>query len=159
MSSFFVTRRATTETIHGVLNAYAYHGMGVQYDPSDPANLILAETTTGFQLDRDVVDADMIISVFEHSQFPRHQIPPQEVKGAVVSARRAIEIEVEGPDYLTLSGTGTLASATAGQELGYKGGRFRAIQSGDESVGHIRRLLTVEDSENNSKRFLIELTQ
>lgn len=154
MAKFRILRSDDTQAIDGVVNSYAYAGQGFQMDPSDPTELIPADTTRGFQLVRNVVTADDIDSLEQH-HFPNRTLDRPEVIGNVCSAHRALEIECEGAEYLVLSSTGDLSGAAAGQELGYKDGKFRAQQAGDELVGYIRASVPPEHGE--AVRFRIEL--
>lgn len=154
--AIFEIKRASSESVSGVVNAYSYAGMGMQYDPDDPANLEQATNTRGFQLVRNVIDSDMIDRL-DLQTFPGRELFRPEPKGAVCSARKVREAWVEGEELLTLTGTGDMSSSTAGEELGYNAGKLRVKQSGDELVGYVR----ATDHSNavgdgNTKRFLIE---
>lgn len=155
MDRLFLVRRRGAQTISGAVNTHAYAGQGFQMDPSDTDTLIPANTTRGFQLRRSVEPEPELGDILVEGLFPHRTIRREEIIGATVSADQVLEAEVEGSKYLTLSGTGDLTGASAGDELGYVDGKLRAKQSGDDLVGWVRATgLTPEES--GGVRFLIE---
>lgn len=130
--------------IHGVVPAIAVRGTGYQVDPTDASKLILADKTSGHQLERDVVAALTLADI----AFPEGYIKPY-VVGATVSARRVTRMEIEGSDVILTSGTGAVSGATAvNTALSYSAGRLRVAQGGDETAFIIREQLTAEDPAN-----------
>lgn len=54
-------------------------------------------------------------------------------------------VEAEGSDYLVKSGTGTLASATGGEEVSFSNGKFYEAQSGDYVQYRVVKSMTPEE--------------
>lgn len=78
------------------------------------------------------------------------------VKGGLMSsARKLLELEVEGTDYLVQSGTGAVTtSAAVGAQLGFIAGKLRLVQTNDQAVYAIRSQETPEDVGNTRVRLV-----
>lgn len=163
----FKILRSSEETIAGTIASTAYAGQGFMYDPSDPgggaghstATLTAATATRGYCLERDVIpESEMELRVLQREVFQTDRAREPQVEGSVMSCRVVYEAEVEGPELLTLSGTGSLAAKVTADvpvALGYASGKLREKQTADELVGYIRAVLTAELT-GNTKRFLVE---
>lgn len=155
----FRITRATEQTISGVLSSYSYAGMGVQYDPDDPASQTLeqASGTRGFILERDVIDSTLIDNLALQF-FPGRTLLRPEAKGNTVSARKVEEVIVDGvATLMVLEGTGALDDETAATtELSFYNGRWREKQEGEEVAGIVRGQAT-PNNPDNSFALLIEV--
>lgn len=141
----------TVQLIHGFALPLA-RGVGLRKHDTDDTILVLADGVDGYQLERDMVGnttaADQQSRLLE-TVLPVNDFARPYVEGATVSARRVTRMQLEGADVLLTSGTGLLSSATAiGARLGYKDGRLRLAQTGDEHVFTVRHQLPAEDSSN-----------
>jgi hypothetical protein len=136
--------------IHGVVPAIVPRGTGFQVDPANDLNLILANGTSGHQLERDVVAALTLQDI----AFPDGYVKPYAL-GATVSARRVTRMQIEGTDVILTSGTGAVSGATpVNTALSYSAGRLRVAQGGDETAFIIREQLTPEDPTQNFRLLL-----
>jgi hypothetical protein len=119
-----------------------------------------ADGADGYVMERDMVGNTSASELNAHLLevvLPANDFARSYVEGATISVRRATRMQLEGADVLLTSGTGALSgSTTVGTQLGYKLGKLRAAQSGDEVVYYLRRQLTAEDSANT---FRIEVAR
>ena len=119
-------------------------------DPSDDTKLILADATSGHQLERDVVAALTLTDISWPTSFAKPY-----VVGATVSARRVVRMQLEGADVILTSGTGAVSNVTAvNTALSYSAGRLRVKQTNDEVAWILRQQMTPEDPANF--RLLVE---
>lgn len=153
-SSKFVVRNSVPfDVIHGVVNFTGLTGMGVVKDSADPANLKLATATRAHCLVRDIVAE---IGLEETVFSPNLETPV--LLGTEASARKVLEAEVEGAEYLETSGTGAIDENTAADTaLGYGAGKLRVKQAGDELSGYLRAQLDPLFPDDGGPRVLVEL--
>jgi hypothetical protein len=142
---------ALMQYIHGTTAFTAPRGFGVQVDPADETKLIAAHLTSGFQLERDIMDASTdaggnarILETLLPTTFAKPYI-----LGATVSGRHATRMQLEGADLINTSGTGAVSGSTPSTTpLSYFNGKLRVAQGGDQTAFIVRRQLAAEDSSN-----------
>jgi hypothetical protein len=138
-----------------VYNSVAPRGQAVGAHSTDPDQFALAQHNNFIgHLMRDVTLEGLTL---EDRVFGRTSDTPAGLEGPAkvgdhVSARQAVEIELEGPEYLWLSGTGALSSGTAvPANLSYLHGRLRVSQ-GSEQVNYTLVANNLDPSEEGALR-------
>ena len=146
-----ITRAVSGDSVSAVAPFVAVQGNGVQFDPSNPAQYVLANGTRGFLLERDVLDPITYAAmILKDDVFMDNLVPPIK-QGLDVSARKVEEAEIEGDMGLVqTSGTGAINSGTAGgTPLTWLNGRI-GLQSGSQEIaGWLRAQMTPQDPANS----------
>ena len=118
----------------GVYNSVAPRGLALGASGT-PDVLALAQHNTFIgHLTRDVVAGGLTVSdrFFGRTSDSPVGLEAPFAPGDPVSLERALEIEVEGSDYLLPSGTGAITGATVvPQSCSFLNGRLRLAQSGE----------------------------
>lgn len=143
MANFEIRRASPHDLTGGTYASAALRGTPVGQG-ADTETLALAGATNflGF-LRHDVTVAGPTL---EHHFWPNQTVMPVKA-GTYCTVERADEIDVEGANFLTITGTGTLASNTAvGTQLGFVSGKWREKQTGDHAYGMLAAQLTPETS-------------
>jgi hypothetical protein len=141
MAKFEIRRASPHDLTGGKYASAAPRGTPVGQG-ADTETLALAGATNFLGFLRD--DVTVAGPTLEHHFWPNQTEMPVKA-GTYCTVERADEIDVEGGDFLVISGTGQLASNTAvGTQLGLVSGKWRVKQSGDEAFGMLAAQLTPE---------------
>lgn len=139
MSNFQIRRLSPHSRVSINIPFAAPRGTAIQVDTTTPANGALATADYVGFLTRDVVAS---LDVSERAIWPgRLELPT--LVGEQATLERADAIEVEGADYIVLSGTGAITGGTTlGTELSFAGGKLRQKQASDRAIFKLREFVT-----------------
>lgn len=130
--SLFEGRRAYPgQNISVKIPFAAVRGKAIMRDTTNPDRGALATGTALGFLARDVVVGGP--SVTDRAQVFPGRLELQDAVDGQCSLEHFDEVEVEGSDYILLSGTGAIAAnTTRGTKLAFSSGKFYQAQNGDE---------------------------
>lgn len=136
-STFDVLRRSNgSGNASGIYDSAAARGVGLGAHPTDSTRFALAEHNSFIGvLTRDVSATGLSLAdrVFGRTSDTPVGLEAPFIAGKEVSVEKPEEMELEGSDYILLTGTGALSSATTiPQKLSYLQGRLRITQSGED---------------------------
>lgn len=158
-SLFEITRRNPGINASATFASAAVRGLGVGAHATDPAAFDLAQHNTFIgHLTRRVTVGGLTVTdrVFGVTSDVPVGVEAPFVAGQEVSAEKALEIEVEGSDYMVTSGTGAITGSTAvGTSASYCNGKLRATQTG-ELVNYVLTANNLTPSETGNLRCRFE---
>ncbi len=174
-AKFYITRHDPSNNASGVMTSLALRGAPLGADPANEANFVIANADNfiGF-LTRDMrtaagtpTDGNIGGITLEDIELGRTSDTPVGLElpfvvGQEVSVQKAREIEVEGPNYIMLSGSGAIsAGTTVPQKMTLDvTGRWRITQSSETVNGTLtaNNLPAVDDGLSDL-RIRIEVKQ
>lgn len=146
-SYFRITRPSPNEPTSLTVSFDASRGTALMYNASSTAAASLASGKFVGFCSRTVTSGGAAMEDF----ILPGQLETEAQYGQAVTLEDALEVDVEGSDFLTTtSGTGYIHTAlSAGTQLSFSGGKFYVKQTGDNAYFElISAGLTVQDSDN-----------
>lgn len=132
--------------ISGIYDSVAPRGLALGAHPTDKTKFALADNDNflGF-LERDIISGGATLA---DRMFGRTSDTPVGFEcpyapGDDVTVRKAYEVEMEGSDYILLTGTGSISATTpVGETLAFLQGKLRVAQSGEVVNATLMAVLT-----------------